>query len=78
MDEKNLINHHDQLVHPPTDYFEMEDWNGGEIYRGESYLELSNGDFVLNKKENVLEYLSEHYEYLTDLLDPIFRTAGKE
>ena len=44
----------------PVDKFVMEDWQGGEIYEGESYLEMYNGDIVLNEIENIVEWANEH------------------
>ena len=49
---------------PETDYFELEAWNQGEIYRGEPYLEFDNGDLVLLEEDTIMEYLSDHYDLL--------------
>lgn len=65
---------------PETDYFELEAWNGGEIYRNEEYLEFQNtGDKVLLEKDTILEYLSDHYEFTLELLDnvAIRKVAGE-
>ena len=56
---------------PETDYFELEAWNGGEIYRGEEYLEFENGDLVLLEKETIIEYVTDRYEKLIELLDDV-------
>lgn len=42
----------------PIDNFVMEDWQGAEIYEGESYLEL-NGYIILNEPENIAEWARE-------------------
>ena len=44
----------------PIDKFVMADWQGAEIYEGETYLEMHNGDIVLNKIENIIELANEH------------------
>lgn len=44
----------------PIDNFVMEDWQGAEIYENESYLEMPNGDFVLNEIENIVEWANDH------------------
>ena len=44
----------------PVDKFALEDWQGAEIYEGEAYLEMHNGDFVLNEIENIVELANEH------------------
>ena len=64
---------------PETDYFELEAWNGGEIYRGEEYLEFENGDLVLLEKETVIEYLRDNYYKTLELLDnaAIRKVAGE-
>lgn len=46
----------------PVDEFVMEAWNGGEIYRGEEYLEFYNGSIVLNEKDELLEYIKENWD----------------
>ena len=57
---------------PETDYFELEQWNGGEIYRGEEYLHMQHtGDLVLLEKETIMEYLSDHYDFTLKLLDDV-------
>lgn len=54
------------------DQFELEAWNGGEIYRNEEYLLLEhNGDRVLLSKDEVIEYLTENYEFTLELLDNV-------
>lgn len=55
----------------PTDIFYTEDWQGAEIYEGEEYLEIQNRkcDKVLLEKDNVMEYLSNHFEFTLELLD---------
>ena len=46
---------------PETDYFELEQWNGGEIYRGEEYLHMQhNGDIVLDEFETMQEWIEAH------------------
>lgn len=64
---------------PETDYFELEQWNGGEIYRGEEYLEFSNGDLVLLEKETIIEYVMDRYDKLLELLEgeAIRKVAGE-
>ena len=44
----------------PIDKFVMEDWQGAEIYDGETYLEMHNGDIVLNEIDNIVEWANEH------------------
>ena len=44
----------------PVDNFVMADWQGAEIYEGETYLEMYNGDIVLNEIENIVERANEH------------------
>ena len=44
----------------PVDTFALEDWQGAEIYEGETYLEMHNGDIVLNEIENIIEWANEH------------------
>ena len=44
----------------PIDKFVMADWQGAEIYDGEMYLEMHNGDVVLNEIENIVEWANEH------------------
>lgn len=65
---------------PETDYFELEQWNGGEIYRNEEYLEFQNtGDVVLLEKDTILEYLSDHFEFTLELLDNVaIRKVARE
>ena len=46
----------------PVDKFVMEDWQGGEIYEGESYLEMHNGDLVLDEYETIIEWVRAHSE----------------
>ncbi|QIK50586.1 hypothetical protein G7058_00025 [Jeotgalibaca porci] len=75
-----IINEFQRFEEPETDYFELEQWNGGEIYRGEEYLHMQhNGDFVLLEKETILEYLSDHYDFTLELLDnaAIRKVAGE-
>lgn len=64
---------------PETDYFELEAWNGGEIYRGEEYLEFENGDLVLLEKETIIEYVMDRYDKLLELLEgeAIRKVAGE-
>ena len=62
------------------DQFELEAWNQGEIYRGEEYLVMEhNGDRVLLSKDEVIEYLTENYEFTLELLDnvAIRKVAGE-
>lgn len=56
---------------PETDYFELEAWNQGEIYRGEEYLEFENGDIVLLEKDTIMEYLSDNYYKTLEILDNV-------
>ena len=44
----------------PIDKFVMADWQGAEIYEGETYLEMHNGDIVLDEIENIVECANEH------------------
>ena len=51
---------------PETDYFELEQWNGAEIYRGEEYLHMQhNGDIVLDDMETIVEWAKEHAVLMT-------------
>ena len=36
------------------------DYCGGEIYEGETYLEMHNGDIVLDDMETIVEWAREH------------------
>lgn len=75
-----IINEFQRFEEPETDYFELEQWNGGEIYRGEEYLHMQhNGDFVLLEKDTIMEYLSDHFEFTLELLDDaaIRKVAGE-
>lgn len=79
MNEQNLSRLHRQYLEP-TDEFFCEDWQGGEIYKDEEYLVMEhNGDKVLFEKDNVMEYVEEHYEFLLELLDDVSirKVAGK-
>ncbi|WP_373781204.1 YqaI family protein [Jeotgalibaca porci] len=75
----NLANLHAEYFEPPTDYFELEGFNGGEIYRGEEYLEFPNGDLVLLEKETIIEYVTDRYDKLLELLEgvAIRKVAGE-
>lgn len=44
----------------PIDTFALEDWQGAEIYEGETYLEMHNGDIVLDDMETIVEWAREH------------------
>lgn len=67
-----IINEFQRFEEPETDYFELEQWNGGEIYRGEEYLHMQhNSDFVLLSKDTIMEYLSDHFEFTLELLDDV-------
>ena len=67
-----IINEFQRFEEPETDYFELEQWNGGAIYRGEEYLHMQhNGDFVLLSKDTIMEYLSDHFEFTLELLDDV-------
>ena len=66
-----INNDFQRFEEPVTDYFELEAWNQGEIYRGEEYLEFDNGDLVLNKEDTVMEYLSDHYDFTLKLLEDV-------
>lgn len=44
----------------PVDKFVMADWQGAEVYEGEGYLKMHNGDIVLNEIENIVEWANEH------------------
>ena len=44
----------------PIDKFVMADWQDAEIYEGETYLEMHNGDIVSNEIENIVEWANEH------------------
>ena len=44
----------------PVDTFALEDWQGAEIYEGETYLEMHNGDIVLDDMETIVEWAREH------------------
>lgn len=65
---------------PKTDHFELEQWNGGEIYRGEEYLHFQDtGDRILLEKDTIMEYLSDNFEKTLELLDnvSIRKVAGE-
>ena len=66
-----IINDFQRFEEPETDYFELEQWNGGEIYRGEEYLEFENGDLVLLEKDTIMEYLGDNFEKTLEMLDDI-------
>lgn len=66
-----IINDFQRFEEPETDYFELEQWNGGEIYRGEEYLEFENGDLVLLEKYTIMEYLGDNFEKTLEMLDDI-------
>ena len=51
-----------RFAEPITDFFELEAWNQGEIYRGEEYLIMENGDLVLDEYETIIEYVRAHSE----------------
>ena len=53
----------------PIDTFALQDWQGGEIYEGESYLEMPNGDIVINDIGSMVEWVNDH---------SIFKTAEVE
>ena len=44
----------------PIDTFVLEDWQGAEIHEGETYLEMHNGDIVLDDMETIVEWAREH------------------
>ena len=52
----------DRFTEPTTDFFELEAWQGGEIYRGEEYLVMENGDLVLDEYETIIEWVRAHSE----------------
>ena len=67
-----INNDFQRFEEPVTDYFELEAWNQGEIYRGEEYLHMQhNGDLVLLSKDTIIEYLSDHFEFTLELLDDV-------
>ena len=75
-----IINEFQRFDEPETDYFELEAWNQGEIYRGEEYLHMQhNGDLVLLSKDTIMEYLSDHFEFTLELLDDVAirKVAGR-
>ena len=80
MNEQNLSRLHEEYLEPPIDRFFCEDWQGAEIFEDEEYIQFDNtGDKVLLHKENVLEYLSYHYEFTLELLDNVaIRKAAGE
>ena len=51
-----------RFAEPATDFFEIEAWNGSEIYRGEEYLIMENGDKVLDEYETIIEWVRAHSE----------------
>lgn len=63
----------DRHLEPEEDNY-IESWNGAEIYQGEEYLEFFNGDIVHNKKEDLLEYISDNWE---DVYEMILENADK-
>ena len=46
----------------PVDTFALEAWNDGEIYEGEEYLVMHNGDLVLDEYETIIEWVRAHSE----------------
>lgn len=66
-----IINEFQRFEEPETDYFELEAWNQGEIYRGEKYLEFDNGDLVLMEEDTIMEYLLDHYDFTLKLLEDV-------
>ena len=49
-----------RFTEPATDFFQLEASNGGEIYRGEAYLVMNNGDLVLDEYETIIERVREN------------------
>lgn len=49
-----------RFTEPATDFFQLEASNGGEIYRGETYLVMENGDKVLDEYETIVEWVRAH------------------
>jgi len=52
----------DRFAEPITDFFQLDAWNQGEIYRGETYLVMENGDLVLDEYETIIEWVRSHSE----------------
>lgn len=70
-----------RFCEPELDCFELEAWNGGEIYRNEEYIEMDHsGERVLLEKETIIEYLSDNFEFTLELLDNVSlkKVAGHE
>lgn len=61
----SLVEEH---LNPPEERFSMTDWQNNPIYVGEDYIELDNGDVVLDTKETIIEYLSENYDFTKEML----------
>ncbi|NCB67143.1 MAG: hypothetical protein EOM48_13395 [Bacilli bacterium] len=51
-----------RFTEPITDFYQLDAWNGGEIYRGEEYLIMENGDLVLDEYETIIEWVRDHSE----------------
>lgn len=61
----SLVEEH---LNSPEERFSMTDWQNNPIYVGEDYIELDNGDVVLDTKETIIEYMTENYDFTKELL----------
>lgn len=68
MSNQEIANNYSDNHLEPQDEFSLEAWNGGEIYRGEKYLEFFNGDIVLDSKEELLEYIGDNWEKFYEVI----------
>lgn len=51
----------DRFAEPENEVIIGYDWEGSEIYQGESFWEV-DGEKVLDEPEKILEYWKEHHE----------------
>lgn len=65
-------NNFDRFQEPEDKFFKYS-YNGAEIYLGEKYWQLTNGDLVLNEDDVIVEYFTDEHdlpkilkEYLKD------------
>ena len=69
-----------RFTEPATDFFEIEDWQGGEIYRNEPYLVMENGDLVLDEHETLTEWARENMNVVIGWMreNSVSKIAGEE
>ena len=70
----------DRFAEPVTDFFEIEDWQGGEIYRNEPYLVMPNGDLVLDEYETMTEWAHGNMDVIFSWMreNSVSKIAGEE